>query len=143
MLGSLTNEGEQYILNLILRNVGTIEENWYLGLATEVLTEDSTLTDVVEPADDGYERKLLSFDSPALNTDDNYEVQSTELVEFGPWLADEGTAESSVTIKSIFITSADTGTTGLLLTYDDVTERQPLEGQSFILMAGNCKVSLD
>lgn len=139
MDGSLTNAGEALALNLMFRNGAGQPSNIYLGLATNAsLGEDVTLADITEVDDTGYARQEVVFNAPTL-ADGFQTIENGSQQEFGPWADDE---DAGVTYA--FLTDADSGTTGKVLAlYSISTAKNPASGESLIVTAGNCSVSLE
>jgi len=98
MAGSLTNIGEELMLNLVFRSTGTAPTNIYLGLATndvstETLEDTSVFADVIEEDDAGYIKQEVIFNAPT-QVSGKATIDNNADLEFGPWSAD---ADSAIT----------------------------------------------
>ena len=138
MAGSLTDYAEELVLNALFRNTGTMPTNVYLGLATSIVDETSTLADITEEDDSGYARQETTFSAPVQSTGPA-EVENDAQIEFGPW-----SAAADNPINYAFLCDAETGTTGNILAYFELpSPKQPGAGESLLVTIGNCSFSLD
>ena len=109
--GRFTNEFKEYLFDLSLRNTGVPIESMYIGLSSSEINEESTLVDISEITENNYERQLINFTSPISELNIT-KIFNSEEINFGTWEED-----SSVEIKSAFITNIKNDTDGILMIY--------------------------
>lgn len=138
MAGNLANEGEELALNLLFRNTGEMPSNVYLGLATEEIVDEDTLSDITEENDANYERQELNFSSPS-QEEGKGTIKNDSEIEFGPWDSD---ADEKITYA--FITDASSGTDGKLLSYFELPEsKQPSAEETTKVPIEECILYID
>jgi len=138
MAGCLTDYAEELVLNALFRNTGTMPTNVYLGLATSIVDETSTLADITEEDDSGYARKAVTFSAPVQSGTGSAEVENDAQIEFGPW-----SAAADQPITHAFLCDAETGTSGNVIAYFEFSAaKQPGAGESLLVAIGNCTFSL-
>ena len=109
--GKFTNEFKEYLFDLSLRNTGVPIESMYIGLSSSEINEESKLIDISEITENNYERQLINFTSPISELNIT-KIFNSEEINFGTWEED-----SSVEIKSAFITNIKNDTDGMLMIY--------------------------
>ena len=125
MAGSLTNEGEELVLEMLLRNNALPPEQLHLGLATSPLDDASTLSSISEVDDANYARLPVNFTAPT-QIGDRATCYNDDDIQFGPWDVDE---DQSIT--GAFLTDASSGTTGKIIAWFPLPEaKQPLSGET-------------
>lgn len=136
--GKMANEGNKFALELVL-GIGSpsIPANVYIGLATALVNEDSTLATITECTDAGYTRKEVTFDTPT-EVGDAMLSASTNTLEFGAFTTG-GTA-----ITHAFLTDAVSGTSGKCLACFTLSAtRYTNEGETLVIMPSNVTISYD
>lgn len=113
MPNALADEGEASILNVYF--LETANPSKYLACMNDTPAETDIMTGITEskaPGADGYNRQQLTagaWSSPALDSGDMQIAAAEET--FGPITG------SSMTVSHVFVTTASTGTAGLLILY--------------------------
>jgi len=125
MAAEVHEEGLQFILEAAFSEEQTPPANFYIGLCTDAsLAEDAVMTDLTEiAAADGYAREAVlstdaGFTSAATPADDDWKV-TTASVQF------EATNTWSGA-KTVFMTTAITGTAGKLICSAPLSETRTL-----------------
>lgn len=137
MAGSLSNWGEELALNLLFRATGTSPTTVYLGLATSVLDDSSTLASITEENDANYSRKAISFDAPS-QVGQNATISSSADITFTAWAQN-----ADLPITYCFISDVASGTNGhILIWFQMPTSKQPAAGETLTVPAGNTVISL-
>lgn len=145
MAGSLTNIGEQLVLEFLFNNSNRQIGFVFLGLiAGGTITEGDNLPAVVsseiEVQDENYQRQIITFSSPLFDeeTGEGY-VENRNEIQFGPWAADQPEE-----ITQAFITDTLEGDSGLLIAYLDLTHtRQPKAGSVLDVLTGDLVFKID
>jgi len=137
-MGNLANEGEEFVINFLLRNTGTRPENVYLGLATAAIDDTGTLATITEEDDTAYARQAITFGAPAQNLG-KAETKNTAALEFGPW---DAAASHSITYG--FITDAASGTSGMIIAWFELAAaKQPSAGETLTVPIDDLVFDLD
>lgn len=112
----LTTEAADGFLDRMFRNQAFTIGATYLGLVTATMDDDSVLGNITEVSGNGYERKLVNAAGgadPAWEAVSGNSVQNAHAIDFatpsGPW----GTVVGS------FMTNVASGTSGIMLWYDN------------------------
>jgi len=129
---NLTNEAEEFVLNFLYRDEGTRPSEVYLGLATAVIDDDDTLTDIADNEEDdtGYARQLISVATPDQDGGAG-RVKNYEALEFGPW-----DAAADHTITYAFVATVSAGTGGMLVNWYELAneyQKKPALGESLTI----------
>lgn len=112
MAGNFSNYGREDIASLIANN-----KTLYVGLATEVITNTDDLSTITEEDDVNYSRQAVTLGNITNDGNDNIVLQNTTVVEFPQYSAD---ADNPV--KYVFLTESQTGTTGEVYAFGELTE---------------------
>jgi hypothetical protein len=145
MPGSLTNIGEEIVLEFLFNNSSRQIGFVFLGLiAGGQITEQDNLLSIVngeiEVQDENYQRQIITFSSPLVDqeTGEGY-VENENEIQFGPWAADQ-----PVEITQAFITDTLSGGSGLLLAHLELTHsRQPKAGSFLDILSGDLVFKID
>ena len=118
----VTDEGEQAYLKMLFRDDTEVAggADFYVGLCNQTPNETDVLTDISTEPDDsaygfGYAREPISRDLagwPTLTTVNGHTVMRSETIEFTAYGGDFSEA-----FTRAFMTSASTGTSGVLYSY--------------------------
>ncbi len=114
MAGTLTNEGKDLALSLLL-NIDTpsIPTTIYQGLLTATADNADTLSTITECTDATYTREAVTFTTPADSSGDR-ETHNDADIEFGAFTT------GGTEIVGTFLTDASSGTTGTLIAIENL-----------------------
>lgn len=139
MTGQLSQQGAN---RAVMAGVGqsvSAEAGMYLGLGTAIPTDPDTADlaawGTAEVSDSGYSRATVSWTAPA---GDPSQIETDADITFGPFNDTVGE------VGWVFLTSADSGTSGDVLAYwEATTHRTPDAGDSIRINAGDLTLDVD
>jgi hypothetical protein len=138
MAGNFSNEGENLVLEMLLRNNALPPEQLHLGLSTSPVDDESTLSSITEEDDANYVRQPVNFTAP-VQVSGRATCYNTDDIQFGPWDVE---ADSAVT--HAFLTDQSSGTTGKLIAWFPLPDsKQPLAGETLSVPTNDFIFDLD
>lgn len=137
----LTTESAEGFLNRMFRNQAFTIAATYLGLTTATMNDDSILTNITEVSGNNYSRKLVNAAggaSPAWEAVANSATQNEHAIVFPTPSGSWGTVVGS------FMTNVASGTSGIMIWYDNgITDQAVGAGDVVQYAAGALDFSQD
>lgn len=137
----LTTEAAEGFLDRMFRNQAFTIGATYIGLVTAIMDDDSVLGNITEVSGNGYERKLVNAAggaSPAWEAVANSATQNEHAIVFPTPSGSWGTVVGS------FMTNVASGTSGIMLWYDNgITDQAVGAGDVVQYAAGALDFSQD
>lgn len=139
MPGEFSDAGSAKALDAVTGRATVNSATTYLALLTSAPNDTTTLSTMAEYDATGYERKSVTWTTPALNASDVPESENAATVTFGPF-----TGGTGATVSHCALVDAASGTTGAILAYWELdTARTPAANDSVEIVGGNIKISVD
>jgi len=144
MAGSLSNYGEQLILNLIFRKTqsgAVAPDNLYVGLTKGAIYDSQLSTSQLanEVTDGHYNRQYVTFGAPVVDGEGSSTVATNNRdVAFGPWDLSE-----TEDITHGFICDAAVGDANIIAWMQLDFAKKPNGGDMLVFYEGDMKLLLD